>query len=358
MLWARQEVDAVLLGDGRVLVVGDEMCVPGGATPGSERTEVYDAGADRWSEAGSLNKPRNYFASLMTMHGDAFVVGGVNDEDVPFSSTKVFAAGGDSWADGPLLRRARVHPLAVALPDGSIVVSSAERGRWTTERLDPSWTAWRPGASPPGDLEGMIALADGRVLAPGLDFSPEDSDPSWVTLIYQPDEGRWRQVAYPESGALGSLIAVDGGAMSLGGYPLLAADEDPLGGRHLQRFDAATESWRSLAPMSDAREAAQIAVLADGRLVVAGGALHPFESADSRALSSVEVYDPQTNVWQAGPDLREGRYGGHLIQLDDGSLLLFGGQADFNVFGDTPWCATPITNVERWLPDERPAPAS
>ncbi len=355
MLGSRIAFDAVRLGDGRVLVVGDEMCVPGGATPGSERTEVYEPDHDRWTEVGSLNKPRDYFATIVTAAGEAFVIGGVNAEDVPFSSTKLFALDAeDAWTDGPLLDRARVHPLAVTLPDGSIVALSGVGGRTTMERLGPTMDAWRPGAAVPRDIElyGIVPLPDGRVLAVGVDYDPQASDPSIVTLIYDLDRDRWHSVESPPSGAIGTLVAVDDGALSIGGYPLLASDEDPLGGRHVEQFDVASETWHPLAPMQVARDTPQLAARSDGSVVVAGGAVFPF-AADprARALASVEVYDPRMDRWVPGPDLLEPRYLGHMIALEDGSVLVLGGQADFNTAGDTPWCPSPIVTVERWMPD-------
>src|SRR5215218_3942404 len=48
---ARTGFDAVVLGDGTVLAVGDDFaCYPGGAMTGSERAELYDPLADVWLE--------------------------------------------------------------------------------------------------------------------------------------------------------------------------------------------------------------------------------------------------------------------------------------------------------------------
>ena len=49
-------------------------------------------------------------------------------------------------------------------------------------------------------------------------------------------------------------------------------------------------------------------------------------------------------------DLLQPRYGAEALVLADGSVLLLGGYADFNVNGDTPWCPTPISSVERLSP--------
>ena len=105
MVRARTGFDAVVLGDGSVLAVGDDFaCYPGPAAAGSERAERYDPVGDAWIEAPSLNKPRKEPATVVLSDGSALVVGGLNDVEQPFSSTKRFATGtgdvGGRSADG------------------------------------------------------------------------------------------------------------------------------------------------------------------------------------------------------------------------------------------------------------------
>ena len=106
MLRGRTGFDAVVLKDGTVLAVGDDFaCYPGGAVPGSERAELYDPIADSWVEVASLNKPRKSPATVALADGSAMVMGGINSDDVPFSSTKLFSPETLTWANGPLLER-------------------------------------------------------------------------------------------------------------------------------------------------------------------------------------------------------------------------------------------------------------
>jgi hypothetical protein len=86
-------------------------------------------------------------------------------------------------------------------------------------------------------------------------------------------------------------------------------------------------------------------VLADGRVLVAGGSTG--SDFGGRALTTTELYDPAADRWEPGPDLLEPRYGGHALVLADGSVLILGGAKDFNTEGDTPWCPTPLVTTER-----------
>jgi kelch-like protein 17 (actinfilin) len=58
----------------------------------------------------------------------------------------------------------------------------------------------------------------------------------------------------------------------------------------------ATKAWSQAPPMITARETAGVAALG-GKLYVAGGSKFDFD--EGGALSSVEVFDPQTNAWTA-----------------------------------------------------------
>jgi hypothetical protein len=126
MIHPRSGFDAVVLSDGSVLVVGDDhACAPGGAWPGSELAELYDPVADEWVEVESLNKPRKTAATAVLPNGSAIVIGGLNSDDFPFSSTKIFNSATRTWTNGPLLQVARSEPLAAGLGDGRILVMSA-----------------------------------------------------------------------------------------------------------------------------------------------------------------------------------------------------------------------------------------
>ena len=99
--------------------------------------------------------------------------------------------------------------------------------------------------------------------------------------------------------------------------------------------------------MSVPRVAAMLVRLADGRVLVAGGSTSGDADPAAQALATTEIYDPVANRWSDGPDLVEPRKDGHAVVLADGSVLIHGGDADFNAEGDTPWCPEPLTTTER-----------
>jgi hypothetical protein len=346
MLRARTGFDSVVLGDGTVLAVGDDTaCLPGPAEPGSERAERYDPDTNTWTEAESLNNPRKSFATVRMADGRAFVIGGTNATDQLFSSTKLFDPASGSWADGPLLDVARGDPAAATLADGRVMVGSTTiiqetNSTTTTEMLDAAATAWSNAAPIEGlSITSFTALTEG-LLAVGDAFETESQ-----VVLFDPADDAWMPIDSPAVLRQLRIVALeDGGALAFG-YEDLAIGRSPS--VRVERFDPAARTWREAASMSTPRDAAMITLLADGRVFVAGGATSDEMDAEAQALATTEIYDPVTDKWSAGPDLLETRKDGHALRLDDGSVLIHGGDASFNTAGDVPWCPDPMTSVER-----------
>jgi hypothetical protein len=354
MLKDRYGFDAVVLGDGTVLAVGDDhSCQPGGAVPGSERADLYSPGSDTWTEADSLNKPRKSPATVGLRDGSAMVIGGINSDDYPFSSTKIFSTATGGWSDGPLLDRARGQPLAATLDDGRILVADFA-GDTTSEVYDPRTSDWSRAASLPetADIWQMVALTghpDDLVLATGYDHT--DSEPQPAAYLYDPTRDEWGAVDAPSTFFDFELVALpDGDALAIGGQEGGELAGGDAVRAQVDRLDPDTGRWTPVAPMSTPRLRPQVAVLQDGRVVVTGGASGGDFDSSARILQTTEVYDPRTDRWTAGGDLLEPRRNGLAVVLQDGSVLVLGGDAELNGEGDTPFCPPPLTSTERLDP--------
>jgi Kelch motif/Galactose oxidase, central domain len=284
--------------------------------------------------------------------GGAMVVGGINPDDVAYSSIKRFDPTSGTWSDGPLLARAVGQPLAATLADGRVLTLSArtfgETGSATSiEALAPGEKGWEAAAEVDIYVDVVVAMTDGRLLAKGSGF---ESPP--LFSVYDPSANRWASIDAPidvvsslDYGSFGALVPLDDGDVLA--LNVARTSSDPSPSTHVERFDARSRAWSGVASMSVPREAPLIARLADGRIFVAGGATGGENEGTARALASSEIYDPATDSWTPGPDLLEPRKDGHATQLADGSILIYGGDADFNVEGDVPWCPSPMTSVER-----------
>ena len=114
-------------------------------------------------------------------------------------------------------------------------------------------------------------------------------------------------------------------------------------------------AWTIVAPMLSARAGAAITLLADGRVLVAGGKKTPAAPGNSTA----EVYDPKTNVWSPAGTLPTSPLGGPrtLYPIGGGHAVLVGQfQAPGSAVtlewdGATTWSPLPSMSVARMQPN-------
>lgn len=334
----RMGFDAVLLGDGMVLVVGNDGnpwaddYYASGAEPGSELVDLYDPAAGSWSPAEGLNKPRKWGAALALPDGSGMVLGGVNANGQPFSSTKIFSPVTLRWAPGPEMIVARREPVAVTLGDGRVLVAGtgADLSTGTSEVYDPATAGWTGQARLPvryPRLHTLLRLGDAGALAIGSYETGDTDNFGDVGFVYIAASNRWTQVDFPwVFGA--SLIALDDGdVLAVGGGGGGDCCRGIASVSDVYRFDHETLKWREVASLPSPREAIALAILPDGRVLATGGVRVRESDAggDGTPVKVTETYDPATDTWSKGPDLLEPSGGAIAVALANGDALLLGG---------------------------------
>ena len=175
----------------------------------------------------------------------------------------------------------------------------------------------------PGSTQ-MVGLADGTVLAVGTFEGDTESSP----VAYRLRSRRGHLERRPGTGAVRLRArrparwarARDRRQSTAGSWRRHRRPDDGV-----QRFDTRSGAWAPVASMSTRDREPQVAVLADGRVLVAGG------STGERAPTEPRPYAPPSSTTRPrtagspGSDLREPRYGGHALALPDGSVLILGG---------------------------------
>lgn len=248
----RSRTHAVLLGDGRVLVVGNEAYE---VTDDSVNAELWDPATESWQLTMSLNKPRGDFAAVPLADGRALVTGGFNQVNQSFSSTYLYdpqrVAGGSAkgWSASGLLDKARTAPAASVLSDGRVLVAGGYF------RAEPHY---REGTRP---ADGVLAAYR--------------SGPSGTDVVRGP------------------LYDIE--PMNIGAAMATA-----------ELFDPATGKWSDTGPLKYARHGAAAVTLTDGRILVVGTA--PGESGvtvDQGAFDTAEIYDPATGRFSLAGSLPE-----------------------------------------------------
>jgi large repetitive protein len=214
-------------------------------------------------------------------------------------------------------------------------------------------------AGPDNDWELVAPLRDGRLLFRKRNHPARG--PNRVT-VWDPRSGRETETAptHDYRALFTSVVTGQGDVIVIGGEDLnrerprrllgpRRSEPDPSTLSSVERWSPATGQWTQLAPLPEPRESADAVLLADGRILVAGGAHTMFESGPegvyqgvSHVTGDVFVYEPSRNTWRRGPSL--GRTGAHLLVLSDGRVLGIGAV-----------CGTIGRALERWEPTACPA---
>lgn len=176
---------AVLLSDGRVLVVGGDML--DGTLTGSARAEIYDPATDTWTPTEDMSIQRGRPNAITLADGRVLVTGhNLLDFRATTGKVDIYDPDAGTWtAADELSQPSDGHSLTL-LPDGRVLAAGGEnpvvRGSnyySTTEIFDPSTNSWSPGPelSEPRTNHSATLLPDGRVLliggiAPGSQFVP------------------------------------------------------------------------------------------------------------------------------------------------------------------------------------------
>ena len=120
------------------------------------------------------------------------------------------------------------------------------------------------------------------------------------------------------------MTLADGRILIAGGYDGRDARADA------EIFDPATGRMTATGPLAAARSGATGTLLADGRVLVAGGGRPDREPR--RALASAELFDPATGRFTPAGTMAQERYKHGAVRLANGDVLIVGG-SDIRDYG-------------------------
>jgi hypothetical protein len=299
-------VPAIALDDGRVLLAGSE-----GAN--LDQCETYDVWLQHATTVASLNTGRAGHTVTKLQDGRVLVAGGADLNLAVLSSAEVYDPVADTWTVVGSMASVRAGHSANLLPDGRVLIAGG-----TTDVTDAL----------------SAALASLK--------TTELFDPVKNTFSNGPSLNR------PH--AAHTAVAVAGGDVILGGggtFKKILGVPVPDLTNKAQRYQysaSSSGSWASEVNMKVTRVAPSGLLLADGRVLFAGGIggsiLAPSE------LSSAELYDPTKSTFATTGSMSLGRSGMGVVQLPySGNVLVAGGETGVSV--TTPM---PTDVVEFWDP--------
>jgi N-acetylneuraminic acid mutarotase len=168
-------------------------------------------------------------------------------------------------------------------------------------------------------------LVNGKVLVAG-GFS---GSTTWNTAeLYDPDSGTWS-----DTGNLAAARAFATATVLANGKVLVAGGLLSTFLSSAELYDPATGTWSSTGTMNQSRGIHTAAPLADGRVLVASGAGGSFTSPILQ--NSSELYDPTSGSWTTTGGLSTARVFHTATVLQNGKVLVTGGSNFTTIIYDT-----------------------
>jgi hypothetical protein len=308
---------ATTLHDGRVLIAGG--CTQDSCEGITATTELLDPATGASTPGPTMLQARVSQAAVLLRDGRVLMIGGFQPS-TETATTEIYDPATNAFAPGPTLLEPLADPVAIVLGDGSILVAGGFSGHTSiasAELLDPGLTAFRStgSMSTPRSSHGGALLTDGRVLVVGGNTRGDTGTVLASAELYDPPAGTWTAtgtMSVPRH-KLAVIGLADGRVLVLGG----SNDRDASGQyRSAEIWDQATGTFAKTGDMMAPRYKISGAVLrlGDGRVLVAAGS------------RKAEVYDPASGTFRGvAGDTDVGFNFAAAARLADGSVLVSGG---------------------------------
>ncbi len=265
------ESEAVLLQDGRVLLVG------GSGAGGGVNVEIYDPVAGTWSVTGSLNVTRRQFSINVLNDGRVLVAG----NSACSATAEIYNPATGTWTATGSMINGRRYNVGALLTNGNVIT------------------------------------VNGRI----LDCTALNLTISETTELYNVAAGTWsstgntvieRQKHRIVTLLNGTPMVVGGGQDNL--------DTTPIA----ELYDVNTGTWTATGSMTAKKADFEMKVLPSGKVIMAGGTS---TGSSTGQTNTSELYDNVAGTWSSAGTFTTARYFHRSAVLADGSFMIGGGNS-------------------------------
>lgn len=335
----RAYATATLLLSGRVLVAGGASFGGGGEDLAS--AELYNPRTGAWSPTGSLTYGREQATATLLHTGQVLIVGGSNGYAGTGTANLYDPSTGTFTSTGGMAV-ARADHTASLLRDGRVLVTGGCNGTATgcvityasADVYNPATGTFTPtgNMSSARQYQTATLLPNGKVLiaggAPCLSCLPLSS-----AELYDPATDTFTPTAsmhFPRAGHTATLLP-NGKVLVVGGctrqdgtcYPV----QYTLASAEL--YNPATGTWTLTGHLHTPRYDHTATLLANGTVLIAGGAGYQAPLNYGQPLSSAEIYNPRTGTFTATAAMAAARDIHTATPLFNGTVLVSGGCPSF-----------------------------
>lgn len=318
---------ATLLPDGRVFVAGG---LGGGS--GVASTEVFDPATRTFTYASNMSVARTGHTATLLSNGKVLIAGGYNGNYL--ASAELYDPAANSFTPVKAMNAARSGHVATVLPNGKVLLAGGVGVGWTflasAEIYDPAANTFTPTGNMLAARESHTAtlLRNGKVLIAGGHRGRRPSVTIYSsTEIYDPASGKFTAAANMTRvrHKHEAVLLADGRVLIAGG-----ADERDGHGAYANAeiYDPAAGRFSVTGNMNSARYKLQGTgiLLSNGKVLVAGGA------------NRAEVFDPEGSRFSyAAGDMETPRLFATATLLRNGQVLIIGGYHSNTVATANAW---------------------
>ena len=276
-------------------------------------------------QVATLQTARAAHTATTLPSGDVLMVGGMADGGGSVASVELFDVGNNTLQEVGSLAKRRAGHTATSLGGGRLLIAGGYDGDYhaSLEIFEPSARRFRSAGSLLEERSGHTAtlMPDGRVLFVG------GVGRGWTFLrsaeLYDPKTGRSEPVGSmndPRESHTSTLLA-DGRVLIIGGHSGRRLNMEVYAS--VESYSPRTRRFETAATLATARHKHDAIKLADGRVLVIGGA----DRSDRVHFATTEIYSPQTATFQRGPSMANQRYkiAGTTVLLPSGDVLVTSG---------------------------------
>lgn len=289
------EHQTVLLQDGKVLVIGGFAEGDGSGGMLGVGVELFDPDSSTtpWTQVSPMNQDRASHRAVLLQDGRVLVVGGWYNQG-GLDLMEIYDPTTDTWSTmAAVLSSPRQHPMVMSLDNGKVLIAGGfgeSQYLDSIEIFDPSTGTISPsGAKLPGALSKATVnmLTNGKVLLAGgycnLDLPAECTVEKGG--IYDPILDQLAVIALPYDYIVEHTTTrlADGRVLLVGGL-------QEKQGAFL--FDPNLLSWAQTADLHEERMRHTATLLQDGRVLVTGGEGHDPVADDDVYWDTAEIFTP------------------------------------------------------------------
>ena len=276
-----------------------------------------------WSPTGSMAEAREGHASVLLPSGKVLMVGGYSTTGDVLIGELYNPATGAFASAGKMLDDHGFAPTATLLNNGKVLIVGGASNPSAAELYDPvsgQFTSAGQPVYPHGNISTATLLNDGRVLVVGglaQPGSPPGAGSNSGAETYDPTTGTFTRagaMTANRNGHTATLLA-DGRVLVAGGEALFGGD--PFDSAEI--FDPSTGTFSPTGFMTEARSQQYAVLLSNGKVLVGGG----FASI----MTSAELFDPATGLFAQTGSMTSGARSTALAKLlSSGQVLVAGGK--------------------------------